>query len=128
MSKVDQARYDTTKDRKSQIVLIKGKPISYQDIIAKQFMNLSHRLYDRNPDRTLNLKLKNIGTKDESHMSAQKYQNTIQQKVVNDQNVLKTRATSYLARKTSDLVKSEKNLPLVPMVTKKKLPQTYTTN
>ena len=73
MSEVDQARYDITKDRKSQIVLIKGKPISYQDITAKQFTNLSHRLYDRNPDRTLNLKLKNIRTEDESHMLAQKY-------------------------------------------------------
>ena len=39
---VDQAQYDITKDRKSQIVLIKGKPISYQDITAKQFINLLH--------------------------------------------------------------------------------------
>jgi len=108
MSEVDQARYDITKDRKSQIVLIKGNPVSCQDITAKQFTNLSHQLYDRNPDRTLNLKLKNIRIEDESHMSAQKYQNIIQQKVANDQNVLKSCAASYLALKTSNLVKSEK--------------------
>ena len=60
-------------------------------------MNLSHRFDHRNPDRTLNLNIKNIGKEDESHMSAQIDNKTIHQKVVNDKNNTKTRAASYLA-------------------------------
>ncbi|KAF0514981.1 hypothetical protein F8M41_017464 [Gigaspora margarita] len=116
MSEVDQARYDIFKDRENQIVLIKGKPVSYQDITQKQFTNLSHRFNHRNPDRTLNLNIKNIGKEDESHMSAQNIDKNIQQKVVNDKNNAETCATSYLARKTGDLVASEKNLRLAPNV------------
>jgi hypothetical protein len=124
MSEVDQARYDIYKDRENQIVLIKGKPVSYQDITPKQFTNLSHRLYHRNPDRTLNLNIKNnnIGKEDESHMSAQKHIKIIQPKVVNDKNALTSRAASYLARKTSDLVESEKTCDWRP--TCEKLTQT----
>ncbi|KAF0524921.1 hypothetical protein F8M41_014872 [Gigaspora margarita] len=119
MSEVDQARYDIFKDRENQLVLIKGKPVSYQDITQKQFTNLSHRFNHRNPDRTLNLNIKNIGKEDESHMSAQNINKIIQQKVVNDKNNAKTRAASYLARKTGDLVASKKNLRLAPNVSTK---------
>ncbi|KAF0488313.1 hypothetical protein F8M41_022339 [Gigaspora margarita] len=79
-------------------------------------MNLSHRFNPRNPDRTLNLNIKNIGKEDESHMSTQNINKTIRQKVVNDTNNAKTRAASYLARKTGDLGASEKNLRLAPNV------------
>ncbi|CAG8790497.1 27069_t:CDS:2, partial [Dentiscutata erythropus] len=81
------------KNRETQIITIRDIPISYQDITTDmQKANLSHQFYDRNPDRTLNLTIK----KERSH-------------------------ASYLARKTSDPGKSEKNLLLAPNVGSKNL-------
>ena len=64
LAEVDQAWMGIIKDRETQLVTIRGIPISYQDITTDtQKSNLSHRFYNRNLDRTLNL----IKQKEKSH-------------------------------------------------------------
>src|ERR1700752_1551328 len=95
------------KNRETQIITIRDIPISYQDITTDvQKANLSHRFYDRNPDRTLNLTI----NKERSHGQHTKTDEITQLDTTNQPKIhllkSKSSAASYLARKTSDPGKS----------------------